>query len=156
MINELLTCRDATDLGQIVTFFYKQVYQNEVLQKSLWPSLGVKADLSSANVTWLLMVPHLKCGTMWQPAAPIFQSCFCDLSQNNLHLNFNKQIRTFKVKFREQIHAELFSSHNPLFCCMQYKWDGGICKQLFAPINVKSWQHGPVSLGYKPVFGKHK
>lgn len=68
------------------------------------------------------MEPQLKCGTNWQPAAHIFWSCLCDLSQQNLHLNFhNKQVHTFKVKFWGQIRAQLFSPLYLQFCHLQYK-----------------------------------
>lgn len=99
------------------------------------------------------MEAHLKCSTNWQPAAHIFQSCLCDLSQLNLHLNFNnKPVHTFKVKFGGQIHAQLFSPRYPQFCHLQYKWEGGLRMQPFAPINVKSQQSSPESWEYKPVF----
>lgn len=105
------------------------------------------------------MEPHLKCGTNWQPAAHIqyFSRVFVTFHRRNLHLNFNnKQVRTFKVKYGGQIHAQLFAPLYPQFCHLQYKWDEGIRMQSFAPINVKSQQSIPESWEYKPMFGIDK
>lgn len=81
---------------------------------------------------------HLGCGTERQPAAPVFQSRLRDLCRQNLHSNLNnRQVPTFKVKYRGRTRG-LRSARNPAtYCTVPSKWDRRMRTEPFGPISVK-------------------